>query len=246
MPDIYLNPKQGHIEQNSYVSRNEASQYFARNYSNISDWTNLTATQREQVLIQAAYDMEVYNYKGRPYYEDQNLAFPRHYVTTWSGVASPTSTATKCTIRAKNLYSGTYNDMPNNYWTYGTLHIIRGNNRGQSRYVASYTASIVGKYGEIVLSSALPHNVSASDTFILMLGDDDVKRAQCEQALYIASNKFYQYSEYAYSGIGYVRTGDLGMSFKDGSGTVGGQKVSLKSRKLLGRHMRKTLKYGRA
>ena len=246
MADIYLNPKAGHIEQNSYVSRNEASQYFAQNYSDISNWTNLTATQREQVLIQAAYDMEVYNYKGRQYYDEQNLAFPRHYVYAWSGIASP-MTATKMTIRAKNLYSGTYNDMPNNYWTYGTVHIISGDNRGQSRYIASYTASIEGKYGEILLSSPLPHNVAASDTFTLIYGDGDIKRAQCEQALYIASNKFYQYSDYSYAGVGYVRTGDLGMSFKKDQGSVsGGTKISLKTRKLLGRHMRKTLKYGRA
>lgn len=246
MADIYLNPKLGHVAANSYVTRNEASQYFAERYTDQSTWTNLTATQREQCLIQAALDMEIYNYKGSKYYPYQRLSFPRNYHRTWDGTASPTSTATKLTIHAKNLYSGTYNDMPNNYWDGGTVHITHGLNRGQSRFVASYTASIVGKYGEIVVSSPFTHNVAASDVFILFEPDDGVKWAQCEQALYIATNRNYQYGELQYMGIGYVRTGDLGMSFKDTDGTVGGKKVCMKARKLLGRHLRKVLRYGRA
>lgn len=246
MAEIYINAKLGDSEANSYVTRNEASEYYARSYTDTANWTNLTATQREQTLIQAAHDIEMLNYKGKKFYEVQALSFPRDYNDAWEGTASP-ATASRLVVRAKNLYSGTYNEMPNNHFKYGTIHIREGQNRGSSRRIASSLATETGRYGELYVASPFPSNVAASDNFIAFEPiQNEVKWAQCEQALYIAANRFYGYGDYAYSGIGYVRTGDLGMSFKDSQGTITGRKVSLKARKLLGRHIRKTIKYGRA
>lgn len=247
MPDYFCNPKQGDRYQNSYVSRVEASEFFNRYYTGVSNWSNLNATQQEQCLIQAAYDIELLNYKGSKYYEDQGLAFPRNYNKTVTGNASLTTTATKYTLRGLNLFSSSHNDIPENHFKYGTVRFDRGLNRGQSRYISSSTASITGGYGEVVTSSPTTHNIVASDHYIVFEPlPPEVKRAQCEQALYIAENRFYMYGDYNFSGIGYVRTGDLGMSFKNPDGTITGRKLSLKARRLLGRHVRKTIRYGRA
>jgi hypothetical protein len=246
MPDYFLNPKAGDMYGNSYVTRVEASQYFDKHYTGVSNWSGLNATQQEQVLVQAAHDLELLNYKGGKYYDVQFLAFPRGYNAITTGVAS-INTATKMTLRGLNLKSSTHNAIPENYFKYGTVRIDAGLNRGQSRYIGSSTASIEGGYGEIVVSSPFTHNVVASDHYVIFNPiPKEVKWAQCEQAIYIAENRYYGYGDYNYSGIGYVRTGDLGMSFKNPDGSIVGKKICLKSRKLLGRHLRKTLRYGRA
>jgi hypothetical protein len=246
MPDYFLNPKQGDRYQNSYVSRVEASEFFNRYYTGVSNWSNLNATQQEQCLVQAAYDIELLNYKGSKYYPDQALAFPRNYNEVTTGNAS-VNTATKYTLRGLNLFSSTHMDIAENHFKYGTVRFDRGQNRGVSRYISSSTASIAGGYGEVVTSSPTTHNIVASDHYIVFKPiHEEVKRAQCEQALYIAENRFYMYGDYNFSGIGYVRTGDLGMSFKNPDGTIVGRKLSIKARKLLGRHARKTIKVGRA
>lgn len=247
MADYFLNPKAGDYYANSYCSRVEASQYFDQHYSNISNWTNLNSTQQEQCLAQAAHDMELLNYKGRKFYDTQFLSFPRNYNQTTAGTASLTTTATKLTLRGLNLFSSTHNKIPENYYKYGTVIMDAGLNRGQSRYISSSTASIVGKYGEIVVSSPFTHDIVASDHYLILNPiPQEVKWAQFEQALNIAENRFYHYGDYNYSGIGYVRTGDLGMSFKNPDGTIPGRKLCIKSRRLLGRHVRKTIRYGRA
>jgi hypothetical protein len=246
MADYFLNPKAGDHYANSYVSRVEASQYFDRHYTGVSNWSGLNATQQEQVLIQGAHDLELLNYKGKKYYTTQFLSFPRDYNKTRAGTAS-INTATKMTLRGLNLYSSTHNDIPENYFKYGTVRIDNGMNRGQSRYISTSTASIEGRYGEIVVSSPFNQNVAASDTYIVFDPiPPEVKWAQCEQALTIAENRYYLYGDYSYSGIGYVRTGDLGMSFKNPDSTIPGRKICIKARRLLGRHTRKVLRYGRA
>jgi len=246
MADYLINPKAGDHYANSYVTRVEASQYFDKHYSSISYWSNLNATQQEQVLIQGAHDLELLNYKDKKYYPTQFLSFPRHTNTTRAGTAS-VNTATTDTIRGLNLYSSTHNAIPENYFKYGTVRIDNGMNRGQSRYISSSTASIEGRYGEIVVSSPFNHTVAASDNYIIFDPiPQQVKWAQCEQAIAIAENRYYNYGDYNYSGIGYVRTGDLGMSFKNPDSTIPGRKICLKARRLLGRFTRKTLRYGRA
>jgi len=247
MADYLLNPKAGDHYANSYVTRVEASQYFDRHYTGISYWSNLNATQQEQVLIQGAHDLELLNYKDKKYYPTQFLSFPRHTNKIRTGTASMVASATAFTVRGLNLYSSTYNAIPENYFKYGTVVMDNGLNRGQSRYISSSNASIDGKFGEIVVSSPFNQMVAASDTYIVFDPiPPQVKWAQCEQALAIAENRYYNYGDYNYSGIGYVRTGDLGMSFKNPDSTIPGRKICLKARRLLGRFTRKTMKYGRA
>jgi hypothetical protein len=243
---VSLNPKMGVVDANSYVNLKEANSYVKSVYGHSSSWDNLTFEGKKRVLIQAADDLEILNYKGKQYYNSQRMAFPRNNHDTLSGTAS-INTATSGTLRGLNLYSAGYNEMPNKFFQYGTVHITAGNNHTQTRYISSSVASKAGMYGEVGLASPFTSNVVASDNYLLFVPMyREVKSAQCEQALFIADNIYYGYADYTYAGIGYVRTGDLGLSFKNPDSTTPGKKLSLKATKLLGRHTRKTMRYGRA
>jgi hypothetical protein len=241
-----LNPKLGDSGANTYVNLKEANDYIRNNFYHPDQWDNLTFEGRKRVLVQAAKDIDAMNYKDKPYYSSQKLVFPRSTHETYEGVAS-INTATTGKIRGLNLYDSTYNDIPDNYFRYGTVHIDSGNNFRQTRYISSSTASKAGGYGEVVVSSPFDSNVVASDHYIIFTPlPQEIKDAQCEQAMHIIANEFYKYADYVHAGIGYVRTGDLGVSFKDSNKSLPGNKICFKSRRLLGRWLRKSIKVGRA
>jgi len=244
--DVQFNAKLGDSTANSYVNLEEATKYIKSSFYHPDQWDNLTFEGRKRVLIQAAKDIDALNYKGSPYFTSQRLAFPRADHEIYEGTAS-INTATKCTLRGTNLYSSAYNEIPNDYFKYGTVHIDRGNNFRQTRYISSSTASKAGGYGEVTVSSPFSSNVVASDHFIIFKPlYQEIKDAQCEQAMFIIANEFYKYADYTHAGIGYIRTGDLGISFKNPSKSLPGYKVCFKSRRLLGRYLRKSIQFGRA
>jgi hypothetical protein len=243
---VPYNPKLGDSEANTYVTLREANEYIKNSFYHPDQWDNLTLEGRKRVLIQAAKDIDAFNYRDKPYYDSQALAFPRSDHETYTGTAS-INTATTGTLRALNLYSSSYNEIPDNYFKTGTVHIKAGNNYRQVRVISSSTASKAGGFGEVTLSSPFDSNVVASDQYIVFKPIyQEIKDAQCEQAIYIIAEEFYKYADYVHAGIGYVRTGDLGISFKDPQKGVPDSKVCVKSRRLLGRFMRKTLMIGRA
>lgn len=238
-----LNSNLGDINANSYVSLREANEYVKSNFYHPDQWDNLTFEGRRRVLVQAAKDIDALNYKGRPYYDAQKLAFPRDYHDIWEGTASPlTATA----FRGNSLYSGTYNEYPDNYFQYGTVHIKNGKHEGEIRMIASSEASPAGNFAKVNVSSPFTSTVVASDQYLVFRPlYQEIKDAQCEQAMYLIENRMAGYAEYLQAGIGYVRTGDLGISFKDPSKTLP-DIVSVKVRKLVGRHLRKGIAVGRA
>jgi hypothetical protein len=256
--DVIYNPKLGDSGANTYVTLREANEYIKNNFyhpdqwDNLTifyhpdQWDNLTMEGRKRVLIQAAKDIDTFNYRDKPFYDSQDLAFPRSDHETHTGLASA-NTATTGTLRGLNLYSATYNDIPDDYFKNGTVHIRAGNNFRQVRHISSSVASKAGGYGEITLSSPFDSNVVASDQYVIFKPmHQEVKDAQCEQAIYIIAEEFYKYADYTHAGVGYIRTGDLGVSFKDPTMGVPTTKVCVKARRLLGRFMRKSLKIGRA
>jgi len=244
--DVGYNPKMGDIGANTYVTLREANEYIKNNFYHPDQWDNLTMEGRKRVLVQAAKDIDTFNYIDKPFYDSQTLAFPRSDHETHTGTASA-NTATTGTLRGLNLFSSTYNDIPDDYFKNGTVHIRAGNNFRQVRHISSSTASKAGGYGEIVLSSPFSSNVTASDQYVIFKPmHQEIKDAQCEQAIYIIAEEFYKYADYMHAGIGYMRTGDLGVSFKDSSAGVPTSKVCVKARRLLGRFMRKSIKIGRA
>ena len=241
--DVPFNTKLGDSDANSYVTIEEANKYIKSNFYHPDQWDNLTFEGRKRVLIQAAKDIDALNYKNKPYYTSQKLQFPRADHEIYEGTAS-INTATMITLRGTNLYSSAYNDIPDNYFKYGTVHIDRGNNFRQTRYISSSTASKSGGYGEVVVSPPFDSNVAASDHYIVFKPlYQEIKDAQCEQAIFIIANEFYKYADYTHAGIGYIRTGDLGVSFKD---KKLGNKICFKAKRLLGRHTRETIKFGRS
>ena len=244
--NVEFNPKLGDSKANSYVSMQEANEYIKSNFYHPDQWDNLTFEGRKRALIQAVKDIDTFNFRDKPFYDTQALAFPRSDHETFTGNASA-NTATTGTMRGLNLYSSTYNVIPDDYFRYGAVHIKAGNNSRQIRYVSSSTASQTGGYGEVVLSSPFDSNVVASDQYILFTTiQQDIKDAQCEQAMFIIADEYYKYPDQMHAGIGYIRTGDLGVSFKDTQRGVTDSKVCVKARRLLGRYMRKTMKIGRA
>ena len=244
--DIPYNTKLGDFDANSYVTLEEANKYIKSNFYHPDQWDNLTFEGRRRLLIQAAKDIDALNYKGKQYYESQTMAFPRSDHETYEGNAS-INVATKFVVRGANLFSSAYNEIPDNYFKNGTVHIDRGDNFRQTRYIDSSTASKGGGYGEVVLASPFDSNVVNTDHYIVFKPlYQDVKDAQCEQAMHIIANEFYKYADYTYAKIGYARTGDLGLSFKDADSTIPGAKICFKARRLLGRYVRKSIKYGRS
>lgn len=244
--DVIYNPKLGDSGANTYVTLREANEYIKNNFYHPDQWDNLTMEGRRRVLIQATKDIDTFNYRDKPFYDSQALAFPRSDHETHTGTAS-VNTATTGKLRGLNLYSSTYNDLPDDYFKSGTVHIRAGNNFRQVRHISSSTASKTGGYGEVTLSSPFASNVVASDQYVIFKPmHQEVKDAQCEQAIYIIAEEFYKYADYAHAGIGYLRTGDLGVSFKDPSQGMPTSKVCIKARRLLGRFMRKTISIGRA
>lgn len=244
--DVAFNPKLGDIGANTYVNLREANEYIRSNFYHPDQWDNLTFEGRKRVLVQATKDIDTMNFKNKPYYASQRLAFPRANHETYEGTAS-INVATSLVLRGTNLKSSAYNEIPDDYFKYGTIHIDRGDHFRQIRYISSSTASKAGGYGEVTVSSPFSSSVVASDHYVIFKPlYQEIKDAQCEQAMHIIANEFYKYADYVHAGIGYVRTGDLGISFKDADKSVPGNKISFKARRLLGRHLRKTIKYGRA
>ncbi len=243
--DVGLNPKLGDSDANSYVNLKEANDYIKNSFYHGDQWDKLSFEGRKRLLIQACKDINMINFKDSPYYSSQSLPFPRSNHQTYIGTAS-INTATKVTLRGLNLYSTTYNKIPNNHFKYGTVHIREGTNLDQTRYISSSTASEGGAFGEVVVSSPFDNNVVASDQYLIFEPIyQEVKDAQCEQAMYIIENKLYLYADYKDVDISALRTGDLEVEFGAGEGTMP-HKISLKAKKLLSRHARKTISYGRA
>jgi hypothetical protein len=194
--DVGLNPKIGDSDANSYVNLKEANDYIKNSFYHGDQWDKLSFEGRKRLLIQACKDINMLNYKEKRYYSSQTLSFPRSYHMTYSGTAS-INTATKMTLRGLNLYSTSYNQIPTNHFKYSTVHIKEGANINQTRYVSSSTASEAGLFGEIIVSSPFDNNVVASDQYLVFDPMyQEVKDAQCEQAMHIIENRLYLYADY--------------------------------------------------
>ena len=109
-----LNSKLGDFNQNSYVTATQANSYMDTK-QNTSEWDNLSTTaSKENVLQQAARDLDYFNFIDEKYYDSQGLAFPRDSHETVTG--NPATPLSATSFKNSNMYSTTYNNMPNNYW----------------------------------------------------------------------------------------------------------------------------------
>lgn len=233
-----INSKLGDVSQNSYVTISQANTYFT-NRRNVTNWTSLTATNKEIALIQAARELDRYRFYGDRYYESQGMQFPRddHEIVT-GNCASPI-TATSFTHA--NLYSSTYSTMPSNYWKDGSIHITSGTPVRDTRLISSSSVS----NGAVVASPSFSATPTTNSQFIIFKPIyKDIQDAQCEQALYlIENNKMEALSEYKAMGVNTVKIGDAMVTFTDGYASLSLTPIA---KKLLLKFIEKSLRVNRA
>lgn len=233
------NIKLGDPVQTSYVNATQANTYFT-NRRNAAKWSALAVASKNEVLIQAANDLEAFNYIGEKYYDNQGLQFPRddHEVVTGN-------CATPFTINSfthADLYSTTYAKIPGNRWKYGSCHITAGTPVRDIKLIASSDVSD----GTVTMVEDFTASPNANAKFIVFAPiDKEVQDAQCEQALYILENpNIDSLQSYKELGVRSIRIGDVDMEFKQRGKTR--VSISPKARKLLARWIKRAHKLLRA
>lgn len=239
---LQLNTKLGDSKQNSYVTLKEANDYIRNKYGHSNTWDTLSEEGKKRVLIEAANDLEMYNYIGAKYYENQGLQFPRSTHDVIKGSCATPSTTT--TFRNTSLYSSTYNKYPQNYWANAVVHFNVGSNIRETRVVSQSNAV----NGSITLASPVTYAPKTTDTFIIFAPlDKEIKDAQCEVALNLVGNSgMADLKNYKDSGIKDVTIGDTRYTFTDGTGYTGPAAIPTKARALLARWIRRDFRIGRA
>lgn len=233
------NIKLGDAAQNSYVNATQADNYFA-NRRNCSEWDDLSATSKSIVLIQAANDLEQFNYIDDKYYDSQGLQFPRdsHEVVTGKCATPITNTS----FKNSNLYSSTYMKYPTSYWKYGSVHINSGTPLNDVRLIASSNVTT----GSISVTTAFSATPTTNTGFVVFAPiDKEIKDAQCEQALFILKNSNIEsLTSYRDLGSRRVQIGDVEVEFN----TANNKRIPIspEARKLISRWIDRRFKVVRA
>jgi len=238
---VILNANIGDPNANSYVRVNEANDYIRNKYGHSNIWDTLSIEGKKRVLIEAANDIESYNYIGEKYYDSQALEFPRDDHEVVSG-----DCATPFTINSfsnSNFTSDTYgaDKSSDDYWKYGTVHITEGTPLYDIRSIktSDVTTDVITVFTNF---SATPN---ANTDFIAFEPIDKfIKHAQIEQALFILDTKNSTATNKYGSIADRIKMDDVEIWFKKGSSMS--RRISLKSKKLLSRWIEKNLKLRRA
>ena len=238
--DLVLNAKLGDSSQNSYVTLKEANDYIRNVYGHSNLWDTLTEEGKKRILIQAAQDLEVFNYNDAKYYDSQALQFPRdnHDVVT-GNCATP---LTINSFKSTSLYSTTYGTYPTDYWKYGTCHITSATPVNDIRIIDSSNSST----GVITMQADFTATPVTTAKFLIFYPlPNEIKNAQCEQAVYLVQNRRVD-SIQAYKDLGVERVdiGDTRILFGR-TNTSTGITVSSRAKKLLGRWLRRAFYVGR-
>lgn len=240
---ITLNTQLGSPDANSYVTLQEANKSIRNKRSHSSTWDSLSIEGKKRILIQACQDINKFNPINEPYYTKQALPFPNTRHTTETGaVATPLS---KITIKNTSLSSDTYgsNKSTNNYWRYGTVHIISATPLNDIRNVATsnYLNSVVHLDASL---SATPTTNTSFRIFAPL--DEDIKQAQIEQSLFILSvGDSSTIESYRNSGVAQVRIGDVDVRFNSGASFYKNT-ISPIAYKLMSKYINKNIRIGRA
>ena len=233
-----FNTKVADFTANSYVTIPEANEYIRNKYGHSSLWDTLDTEGKKRLLVEAAENMNVFNYIGEKYYDAQPLEFPRddHEVITGYCATPITSKSFKHT----SLKSSTYGKYPQNYWKYGSCHLVDDNEVGE---IASSNVTS----GIVHMKNDFSASLTTSTEFKVFAPiDRNVKHAQIEQALFLiekkGSNTLYNYKDI---GAQEVEIGDTRVRFAN---SMSGSKIPISSiaKKLLSRWIRKTLRLARA
>jgi hypothetical protein len=224
---------------NSYLSVDEADDYFARKYGT-TNWFSLSKMDKKALLVQSTKDIDFGNYYGDKYYDAQALQFPRDDHETVSGkCASPNNNRFKHT----NLKSDTYMSIPPNYWKYGTVHFTSATLINQIVVIGTSVAA------SGFIHAPFSQSPTTNTDFIVFAPiDQPIKSAVCEQAHFVLESGLEFYAEARALGIQEMTIGDV--SVKPRSNTdrppIPTNVMCLRSKKLMSRYMRKGLKIARA
>ena len=234
-----LNAKLGDPNQNSYVTATQADEYFTNRYDT-DEWDNLATTDKVALLLEATRNLEWFNYSKGKFYDTQGLSLPFDDHETVTG-----NCATPAAINSfyhANLKSTTYNEIPSNYWKYGSVHITVGTPLNDIRLIQSSNVTT----GSIAVTENFSATCTATTQFIVFAPVvTAMKHAQCEQAIFIAQNtSLKMISRYRDHGTKYVRIGDAAVSYHDK--TSGKILMSPAAKKLLSAFIDKNYKIGRA
>ena len=236
---LVLNTKVADSGQNSYLSLQEANQKIRSQFGHSSLWDSLTQEGRKRVLIQSAKDFNQFNYVNKRYYDNQGLEFPRSDHKVVSGaIATPITTTS---FKQTSAYSTSYMSYPNTFWKYGSVHITTGTPIRETRVISNSLASD----GTITVASAFSATPSDSCTVKIFAPiSDEIKTAQVLQTLHILSNTG---DETLYNlrnaGVSRYKIGDVETDFNTKS--LSNTSISSEAKRLLSRHLRKTLRVGR-
>ena len=239
---ITLNTKIGTIDSSSYVLVSEANDYIRRKYGHSSKWDTLDIHGKRRILVEAAREIDAFNFIGEKYYDSQALQFPRddHEVVT-GNCATPITTSS---FKNTSLKSDTYGKYPTDYWKYGTCHIVVG--------------TPLSEVLNITLSNATTGAVTFSGTFSELPTENtqfkifspipkEVKYAQIEQALFIVENANIEtLQNYREIGASEVTIGEVSVKFGSGGNSTSRIPLAPLSRKLLSKFIRRQLRIGRA
>jgi len=230
---VTLNQKIADPTANSYVTLKEANDYIYNVRGHASKWDTLSVEGRKRLLIQAAKDIDRFNFIGKKYYNGQALEFPRddHPILT-GDCATPSTLHSFKNTSFKTTTYGSYRYFPN-YWKYGTVHITSATPLRDIKEIASnsVTSNIVSVTASF---SGLP---TANTDFIAFEPmDRKIKEAQIEQAVSIIDSEGGgTLQKYMALGAKSVQIGDTEVQFSPGGVGAGGMKTAVtpKSKKLL-------------
>lgn len=178
MPVIF-NAIAAHPQANSYISLEEANQYF-ENRDNSANWTAATDDQKRQALIEGTRRVDANRFKDEPLKSWQALEFPRVGGRYARVESTSVDSATVNTIVDASLQNVVY--MPDDFWKYGTVAFL---SRGQSNFMGLYQVSgFVASTGIITVSQNFAVVPSVSDGYQLIREiPREIKYATCETAI---------------------------------------------------------------
>lgn len=239
---ITLNAKLGDPEANSYVTLQEANNYIRNVRGHSSTWDLLSTEGKKRLLIEAAREMDRLNFIGSKYYDFQAMEFPRDDHEKVQGtVASP---ITINSFANTNLSRSTYGKRRSNAdaWKYGSVHITNGTPLYDIRMVNTF--SVVTDV--VTMVNDFTATPSSSARFIAFEPlDQEIKDAQCEQALFIIDNT--SSDDLAAYGIiaKEVEIGDVRVNFRDSMSDMR-QGHSPSAKRLLSKWVNKILRVYRS
>jgi len=238
---VTLNANIADPSANSYSRVDEANTYIKNKYGHNNLWDTMSIEGKKRVLIQAANDLEGFNYIEDKYYNNQGLEFPRNDHDIVSG-----DCATPFTINSfsdSGFTSDTYGAEKSNtnFWKYGSIHITSGTPLHDVRSIETSNIST----DVLTMFTDFTATPNANTDFIAFEPlSKYIKYAQIEQALYIIESKS-AISTSQYSAIAdEVEFDEVRVKFKKGASMS--KKISIKARKLLGRWIERNIKVRRA